>query len=178
MRFKVGDKARYKYNGKEYIGTVVETNTGQHKDCYLIKIPGFDGHNGLNSSLYGPYPTDEYRYVFETEMSDYQLSIKELVGKVIVLRNGDRYFVYVDEDGKFWAADYYRCIILATYNDNLTYSGDSKFDIVEVCEPEIGCFTEMIKGSKIIWKGNESKKMTKKEIEKQLGYRIEIIEEK
>ena len=31
MRFKVGDKVRFNYNSKKYIGTVVETNTGQKK---------------------------------------------------------------------------------------------------------------------------------------------------
>ena len=124
MRFKVGDKVSYKYNGKKFIGTVVETNTGISKDCYLIKIPGFNGHDGLENSLYGPYPTNEYRYVLETDISDYQLSIKELVGKVIVLRNGSRYFVYADKDGKFWAADYYKFITLSTYNDRLKYLDD------------------------------------------------------
>lgn len=177
MRFKVGDKVRFNYNSKKYIGTVVETNTGQKKDCYLIKIPGFNGHDGLEWSLHGPYPTDEYRYLFESEVSSYQLAIKELEGKVIVLRNGSRYFVYADKDGKFWAADYYKFITLSTYNDDLTYSGSGEFDIIEVRELKIGYLSEIIRGSEIIWKGNELKKMTKKEIEKQLGYRIEIVEE-
>lgn len=183
MRFKVGDIVRVKPDlnlSNQYKGYIVETNSGEYKKSYLVKIPGYDGHDGLLYSKHGPYPTKEYWYVSdgERQLEVYKPTINELVGKVIVLRNETAYFVYKDSNDEIWGANNYHIITLSTYNDDLTYSGNDCFDIIIVKEPNISNLSYIYNGNEIIWEGNELKKMTKKEIEQQLGYRIEIVEEK
>ena len=52
MRFKVGDIVRVKPDlnlSNQYKGYIVETNSGEYKKSYLVKIPGYDGHDGFST---------------------------------------------------------------------------------------------------------------------------------
>ena len=89
--------------------------------------------------------------------------------RVVELRNGDRYLVV----GEFLMGenDYF---IKDDFTNDLANRGLRKFDIVRIYEeiPRIGALHYKELG--IIWE-RKPKKMTKEEIEKALGYEIEII---
>ena len=89
--------------------------------------------------------------------------------RVVELRNGDRYLVV----GEFLMGenDYF---IKDDFTNDLANRGLRKFDIVRIYEeiPRIGALRYKELG--IIWE-RKPKKMTKEEIEKALGYEIEII---
>lgn len=109
-----------------------------------------------------------YKMVFEEEKT-----LKEILTDrcVVELRNEERYLVVGDflmgENNYFTKGD---------FTDNLTHIGLHKLDIVRVYEKISKIEALYNKDLDIIW-GRKPKKMTKEEIEKALGYEIEIIKE-
>ena len=99
-------------------------------------------------------------------------TFKELLTgrRVVELRNGERYLVV--GDFLMGESDYF---IKGDFTDDLANHGLRKFDIVRIYEeiPKIGALYYKELG--IIWE-RKPKKMTKEEIEKALGYEIEIVE--
>ena len=110
-----------------------------------------------------------YKMVFKEEKT-----LKENLTerRVVELRNGERYLVV--GDFLMGENDYF---IKDDFTNDLTNRGLHKFDIVRIYEdiPKIGALH--YKELDIIWE-RKPKKMTKEEIEKALGYEIEIIEKK
>ena len=108
-----------------------------------------------------------YKMVFKEEKT-----LKENLTerRVVELRNGERYLVV--GDFLMGENDYF---IKDDFTNDLTNRGLHKFDIVRIYEdiPKIGALH--YKELDIIWE-RKPKKMTKEEIEKALGYEIEIIE--
>jgi len=109
-------------------------------------------------------------------------------GMIVTLRNGKKFEVYIDAvtytcscgsdvitDGKKWSS-------LAEYNEDLTYPGHTDHDIVMV--EYVGGRTDLYAGATdektldIIWKREDTKKMTVAEIEAILGCKVEIISDK
>lgn len=102
------------------------------------------------------------------------------VGYVVKLRNGklrmvsmiDEGEIIVDKNG-YW--DYKR-----TWGGDLRRPGIEELDIVEVygysCSPSCSFYVET-KNRRLLWKREEAKKMTVAEIEKKLGYKVEIVAE-
>ena len=109
-----------------------------------------------------------YEMIFEEE----KILKKILTDRhVVELRNEERYLVVGDflmgENNYFTKGDFV---------DNLTHIGLHKLDIVRVYEKISKINTLYSKDLDIIWE-RKPKKMTKEEIEKALGYEIEIIKE-
>lgn len=110
-----------------------------------------------------------YKMVFEKEKP-----LKEILTDrcVVELQNEERYLVIGDflmgENNYFTKGDFI---------DNLTHIGLHKLDIVRVYEKISKIEALYSKDLDIIWE-RKPKKMTKEEIEKALGYEIEIIEKK
>lgn len=108
-------------------------------------------------------------------ISKEEKNLKELLTnrRVVELRNGERYLVVGDflmgENDYFTKGD---------FTDDLANCGLRKFDIVRIYKEilRIGALHYNYKDLGVIWE-RKPKKMTKKEIEKALGYEIEIISE-
>lgn len=139
--------------------------------CPLRNIDGVDDWGDCGGCI--EYWDDEkveraYKMVFEKEKP-----LKEFLTerRVVELRNGDRYLVV--GDFLMGENDYF---IKDDFTDDLANRGLRKLDIVRIYEkiPRIGALHYKELG--IIWE-RKPKKMTKKEIEKALGYEIEIIKE-
>ena len=107
-------------------------------------------------------------------------------GMKVTLRNGDNYIVLLNARHKYsnnkdilvGYHNYNICdwVVLDNYNEDLTYSNKERerFDIVKVeeCEHLGELFTHRLKFSQ------PTKEMTLAEIEKELGYKIKIKEDK
>lgn len=65
------------------------------------------------------------------------------------------------------------------YDDDLKHDNYEELDIMEVYDPEPSAFASMVNLSnkKPIWVRRKKQKMTVREIEKELGYEIEIVRE-
>lgn len=106
-------------------------------------------------------------------------------GMKVTLRNGDNYIVLLNAKHKYsdnknilvGCHNYDSCdwVILDNYNEDLTNNKENKsFDIVKVeeCEHLGYLFTDRLEFSQ------PTKEMTLAEIEKELGYKIKIKEDK
>lgn len=102
-------------------------------------------------------------------------------GYVCRLRNGKNYILYVFiKNGTEEIALAGDQDILVCYRVDLTHEHDKEYDIMKVYgysssayninEPDMICYRDLI------WKRQEAKKMTVKEIAEALGYEVEIIE--
>ena len=120
------------------------------------------------------------------------MKLKDLkTGMRIILRNGQEYIVlnnvitpykekgdiYILVDGGWMSS--------SSYNDDLTCKGDYKeYDIMKVYVQNNGNYLDgdvlqrdAIKNMDLIWERGEKRKMTVSEIEKELGYSINIVSE-
>ena len=135
--------------------------------CPLKNIDGVDDCGGCIEDWDDEKVERAYKMVFEEEKV-----LKEFLTnrRVVELRNGERYLIV----GDFFMGenDYF---IKGDFTDDLANHGLRKFDIVRIYEeiPKIGALYYKELG--IIWE-RKPKKMTKEEIEKALGYEIEIVE--
>lgn len=66
---------------------------------------------------------------------------------------------------------------LRNYREDLLHDIYEDLDIVEVYATNGGPFNRMIELGRLIWKRENKKKMTVSQIEKELGYEIEIVRE-
>ena len=109
-----------------------------------------------------------YKMVFEKEKP-----LKEFLTerRVVELQNGDRYLVV--GDFLMGEKDYF---IKDDFTNDLANCGLRKLDIVRIYNEisRIGALHYNDKDLSVIWE-RKPKKMTKEEIEKTLGYEIEII---
>lgn len=107
------------------------------------------------------------------------------VGYVLEQRNGVMVMVmdtrnvgraYVEEDGSMWIEE-------SKYGDDLVYKSPyvgslPELDIVAVygfCDNPRYSREASTRGRELLWDREEAKKMTVEEIEKELGYKIEIV---
>lgn len=104
------------------------------------------------------------------------------VGQVIKLRRGIIYMVMCNKFGKMCFARSGGFMDLDSYNYLLNAkSGNREFDIIEVYDrPSLCCFTAEVstENRELLWKREEekpAKKMTVSEIEKILGYKVEVV---
>ena len=136
--------------------------------CPLRNIDGDNGCCGCIEDWGGEKVDRAYQIIIMEEKP-----LKEFLvdRRVVELRSGDRYLVV--GDFLMGENDYF---IKDDFTNDLTNRGLRKFDIVRIYEeiPRIGALH--YKELDIIWE-RKPKKMTKEEIEKALGYEIEIIEE-
>ena len=104
-------------------------------------------------------------------------------GMLVTLRNGKKMCVYLNVEisitknadvitnGDTWLG-------LNFFDDNLNCRMGSDMDIVEIEVPLIYTDLRHHNGTKSIWQRQKPKKMTVAEVEKILGYKVEIISEK
>lgn len=135
--------------------------------CPLKNIDGIDGRCGCIEDWDDEKVERAYKMIFEEEKV-----LKDFLTdrRVVELRNGERYLIV----GDFFMGenDYF---IKGDFTDDLTNRGLRKFDIVRIYEDICRIETLHNKDLDIIWE-RKPKKMTKEEIEKALGYEIEIVE--
>lgn len=162
MKFKVGDKVR------------VVTVRDERKNKYLDTILTVEKVNSQ------PYFTKEEHYslgedyVFfpdELELAPFtKADLKD--GMVVECHNGDRYLVVNDRliNHEGW-------LRISNFSNNLS-SDSVEFTIDKVYETIGYNFQTLFNDGKLtlIWEREElAKKMTVEEIEKELGYKVEII---
>ena len=150
-----------------YLQTYCDKQESCNK-CTLRNIHSADGSAGLIADWEEEKIDMAYEMIFEEE----KILKKILTDRhVVELRNEERYLVVGDflmgENNYFTKGDFV---------DNLTHIGLHKLDIVRVYEKISKINTLYSKDLDIIWE-RKPKKMTKEEIEKALGYEIEIIKE-
>jgi hypothetical protein len=104
-------------------------------------------------------------------------------GDIVTLRNGNKHTVMLGMR-KFGDCTV-SCEDITSWNDLKNYNKNLKskyeeFDIVRVERPKHPYTSMGISGYekyvKLIWEREETKKMTVKEIQEELGYKIEIVE--
>lgn len=110
-KYKVGDKVKYTYDGKVYIGTVIEINSGNDKTQNLCRFEGFPhGHNGNDYTNRGKnYDTNDYWYVYDNYL--------ELIEEAKCAKN-----IYITVDGVARKA--------TPISKTNTYKGDTNMNIL------------------------------------------------
>ena len=105
-------------------------------------------------------------------------------GMLVTFRNGKKMYVYLNASNAFdnnanILTNGYTWTDLKYYNEDLTRLDiDSDMDIVAIERPCRAVCLHSHKDMELIWERDASKKMTVAEIEKILGYKVEIISEK
>lgn len=148
----------------------LQTFCGHQVSCSKCPLKNIDGKAGCCGCIedWDDEKVERaYKMIFEEEKV-----LKEFLvdRRVVELRNGERYLVV----GNFLMGenDYF---IKGDFTDDLANHGLRKFDIVRIYKEisKIGALYN--KSLDIIWEC-KPKKITKEEIEKALGYEIEIVE--
>lgn len=165
MKYKVGDKVRIRSDLKETMNNAIY---GISVNSEMVKLAGkMVTIDHVNEKI---YTIKEYGFAWTDEMFECiekpsrEDFLKMPVGTKIITDKGKE-LVY---DGECFS-DKDDVIIDTMIDDdlNLIYDDmDYGTKIIEILEPEY----------RTIWK-EEVKKMTLKEIEKELGYPVEIVEE-
>ena len=171
MKFKVGDRVR-----------VVKIVSNHSKDKYLGKILTIKSLNPNGDYAY-PVPhygieEEEVRFVFfETELELFEFTKADLEdGMIVEYANGERRMVLGDyiiagQIGKE----------LKYYNEYLEDAGASHQTINKVYKTTAHFLEDIFDDNHLtlIWERPEepAKKMTVAEIEKELGYKVEIVSE-
>lgn len=165
MKYKVGDKVRIRSDLKETMNNAIY---GVSVNSEMVKLAGkMVTIDHVNEKI---YTIKEYGFAWTDEMFECiekpsrEDLLKMPVGTKIITDKGKE-LVY---DGECFSDK--DDVIMDTMIDddlNLIYDDmDYGTKIIEILEPEY----------RTIWK-EEVKKMTLKEIEKELGYPVEIVEE-
>ena len=145
-------------------------NYRHEQDCPLKKCDCVEVLAGTNYNL----TLKAYNIVFgkeKTEMKK-EFTKADLKNRMVVeLRNGERRLFVGDGFIGFGG-----CNKEETYDNDLLHIRQSNWDIVKVLQPI--SFLKDLNNSflETVWQRPEPKKMTKIEIEKELGYEIEIVE--
>ena len=183
MKFQVGDKVKVvevfdtkgSHRAKE-IGKILTIQNVNHMglDCYPRK--------GINYYAFDDGETDYIFYEDELELAPFTKSdLKD--GMVVELRKG-RKALFLNNT---FMTECNTWLSLKDYNENLTYSSqnstNSPYDICKVFNSEAVIIDDIFKNNKLnlIWerpKEEPTKKMTVEEIEKELGYKVEIVSDK
>lgn len=155
-KFKVGDKVRCEdgegvivYIDQVYIHTSIP---------YLVFVDG----NPL-------WKAEEELTLLETS------SFKLIPGKHIVkTRNGNLYLLAECTDEKLVGINI-KDDRYVNLDDDLKDLDDHDFDIMEVFEFSVTCWSGIKYDLERVWKREEAKEMTIAEIEKELGYKVKVV---
>lgn len=192
MKYKVGDLVEFNCLHFKGLGKIVETEIGKLKDHVLIKLPDEfkgQGHDG-NEYSKKRYSTNDYWFIENEEILrkvERKMKLSDLkAGKhVIEIRSGEKFLVAENKNGVIFGIclngrNYFSALYSTGYDDNLTFLNSYKNnDIVKIYEIENSCTFEYLENNlSLIWEHKEVKKMTKAMIESELGYEVEIVEEK
>ena len=168
MKFKVGDKVRVvkivsNPAKNKHLGKILTIKSLNPNGDYTYDVP----HYGIEE--------EEVRYVFfETELELFEFTKADLKdGMVVEYRDGNKRVVLGD---KLMGENCYlplRCIC-----DDLTGASGKCYDIVKVYTSSAHTLHDYCDSRylTLIWEA-PAKKMTVAEIEKELGYKVEIVSE-
>ena len=177
MKFKVGDKVKVKdsWEGRDgEIGQIVDINV--HNE--------FTHEVRFEDMVAECFREEELELVKEKAEKQSFTKSDLKTGMGVVLRNGDKAHVLLGTDD----GDVMRFLGKGTWdeldstNEDLTWKGSDKFDIVEVYSTALASryLTDMVFEEKCVFKREEPKpeptKMTMKEINEHFGKAIEIVE--
>ena len=139
--------------------------------CTKCPLRNIDGNNGCTGPI-EDWEDEKVERAYKMILKE-EKSLKKILTerRVVELRNGERYLVV--GDFLMGENDYF---IKDDFTDDLANRGLRKFDIVRIYTEISRIKTLYNKDLAIIWE-RKPKKMTKEEIEKALGYEIEIIKE-
>lgn len=149
----------------------LKTHCDKHATCHKCSLRNIDKDdccNGYFEDWEDEKVDKAYQMIFEEKKA-----LKEFLvdRRVVELRNGGRYLIV--GDFLMGESNYF---IKGDFTDDLVNCGLRKLDIVRIYEEISRIETLYNKDLNIIWE-RKPKKMTKEEIEKALGYEIEIVEE-
>jgi hypothetical protein len=165
MKFKVGDKVRV-------INNITDIKA---KDDFIGKIYTIQNTQGVHSKYGQRYGIGEEYVVYEQELELTSFTKANLQsGMVVECRGGDRLLVLGDKliCDKYWFS-------LGQFANDLSSSSD-KYTIDKIYQAFGYNFTTLFADNylTLIWEREKSaKKMTVAEIEKELGYKVEIVSE-
>lgn len=180
MKYKIGDKVRVRNDlsvDKSYGGTRFDSQMTKFigKVITIAQCDSVDNRCVYNieedkcrAKLYW---TEE---MFESNKLEFTKSdLKD--GMVVEYRDGGRALVLGD-----WLFDETSCLLIENFNDNFENCYDGKNSVDKVYTSNAHSLSEYFDNNmlKLIWKRNPVKKMTIAEIEKELGYKIEIVSDK
>lgn len=115
------------------------------------------------------FTKDDLKVGYVVKMRDGSLNM--------VMPNNNDELITVDASGGWMYLKRYNDCLFNSCND-LLVSNTSNFDIMEVygrAKPNNETLKLDISDRDLLWKREEAKKMTVEEIEKELGYKIEIV---
>jgi len=170
MEFKVGDKVRVSNSWECRSGEVGEIVRVTERWDYKYTV-------SFDDEFEESFKEEEIELVKEKQ-SFTKSDLKTGMG--VVLRNGDKGHVLLGTgDGdvmRFLRKDSWDT--LDSVNEDLTWKGLDKFDIVEVYSTTLASryLTDMVFEAKCVFKREEPTKMTMKEINEHFGKAIEIVE--
>lgn len=100
-------------------------------------------------------------------------------GMVVMFRDKGLYLVIKIDDEIFFTNET-EWNPARVYREDMTNKDFSEFDIIKVYKGIKGSIRQIlnVEENRLIWERKEKKKMTISEIEKKLGYEIEIVKEK
>ena len=169
MGYKIGDKVRFigDVNCHHIVGNNLQADIKKYNNVFTIEYIT-DGYLEFKENRGWCIREDEIELIKEGNKIMKKNELK--TGDIVTLRNGDK-LIYNDEYEEFkdLSSDYCNSLSdLDDLNDNMTYDGDSKNDVIKVERPT---------GYETIFNNVETRKMTVAEICKELGYDVEIIKE-
>ena len=179
MKFKVGDRVRVIKSIYPF-----SKNPNPNKQMYINKVFKIrainpNGSTHYNETHYGVEADENYSYIFlesELEPADFTKSdLKD--GMVVEYRDGDRRIVLGDK-----LIGYDSWVDIVAFNDNLECKNNKDLNIDKVYNSDSHILKDYFKDKSLtlIWERNKkeeepAKKMTVAEIEKELGYKVEIV---
>lgn len=149
----------------------LQTYCDKQVNCFECLLRNMDGKYSCNQCI-DDWEAEKIDRAYKIVFGEKE-SLKEILTerRVVELRNGERYLVV--GDFLMGESDYF---IKDDFTDDLANRGLRKLDIIRIYEDIHKIETLHDKDLDIIWE-RKPKKMTKEEIEKALGYEIEIIKE-
>ena len=101
-------------------------------------------------------------------------------GMQVVLKNGKTMLVFRTGSGSKYLSYQFGAVWMSNYEDDLTHKCDEEMDIVKVyspadCASSLSSLYSQGMNRNLIFERRGPKRMTKEELEKLLGYEIEII---
>ena len=177
MKFKVGDRVRV-------IKSIypLSKSPNPNKQMYINKVFKIrainpNGDTRYNETHYGIETDGNCPYIFlESELEPVDFTKSDLKdGMVVEYHCGDRRIVLGD---KLMGFDSW--VDIVAFNDNLECENNKDLNIYKVYNSDSYILKDYFKDKSLtlIWERNKeepAKKMTVAEIEKELGYKVEIV---
>ena len=170
MKFKVGDKVRI----------VKVTHNNKYREKYIGNVCTIESINPIGEIGYEHYGfTNTDGYVFYTdELESVDFTKSDLKdGMVVEYRDSDRRIVLGDK-----LIGYDSWVDIVAFNDNLECKNNKDLNIDKVYNSDSHILKDYFKDKNLtlIWERNKkeeesTKKMTVAKIEKELGYKVEIV---